>query len=179
MGRRGSLSCTLSHGKPDKQAKYRYRSGECTAEQPERAVQDRLAVHFDSDVDGRSIEPIGEALFPRENVSTGSTTGLPRLQVARVVPQDPAREVQAECDDFGTVPADVLERAGAKRGSAHLLFEDVMPVLRPQLVMRPGERARLAQFPDVLDVKADLDEAATRAAPGRADAGDRSDRRTV
>ena len=62
-------------------------------------MQDRLAVHLDLDVERRALEPIGEVLFPREDVAARGLRRLFGLEIARVVPDDPARQVQPERDD--------------------------------------------------------------------------------
>ena len=51
------------------------------------------------------------------------------LEIARVVPENPARQMQAECDDLGAVPPDLLQRARPQRRRADFLFEDVVAVL--------------------------------------------------
>ena len=104
--------------------------GEGAREQEQRAVEDRLAVHAHLHRDRPAVEAIGEVLFPPEDVAAVDAGRLVLLEIARVVFEDAAGQMQPEGDDLAAVPADVLERAGLQRGGADGLPEQVLAVLR-------------------------------------------------
>src|SRR5205085_227570 len=105
------LALPFSHREPDQRGEDGHGGEECSAKQPQRAIQDRLAVDFDLDVERRAIETIRQVLFPGENVAALGFRRLVGLEVPRVVPQDSAGQVQAERDNLGTVPSDLPQRA--------------------------------------------------------------------
>ena len=75
-----------------------------------------------------------EVLLPAQNVSARGLVRLTGVEIAGVVPDDPARQVEPERHDLTAVPADVLERARPQRRGPDLLLEDVTAALCLELL---------------------------------------------
>src|SRR5438093_7869088 len=102
-------------------------------------MQDGLAVQFDFDVERRAVQAIRKVLLPREDVAARGRSRLIRVEIAGVVPDNPAWKVKAEGDDLRSVPANILKRPRTQRRGADLRLEHVMPVLHGERVPRPRE----------------------------------------
>ena len=70
------------------------RRHERAREEAERPVKDGLALHADLDGHGPALEAIGEVLFPGEDVAAAERGRFVLVEVARVVLEDAAREMQ-------------------------------------------------------------------------------------
>src|SRR5207247_2133972 len=100
--------------------------------------------------------PGGKRLLPDQDVTAAHAA-------ARILGCDPARQMKPERDHFAAVPPHTPDIA-VRRG-ANLLAVHVLVSLPPEAVRRPGERRRSIEFADVVDVDANVDEAAV--APAR------------
>ena len=92
------------------------------------------------------------------------------LELAHVVKDDAARQVELERDELAAVPIHVAGIAGG--GRADLLLEVDAGVILLERVRRPREHAALTERPHVVGLHAHLHEAAAFAPPGLADADD-------
>src|SRR3954463_11652901 len=120
---------TLPHREPDQQRQHGESGHECAREEPQCPVKNRLTVELNPDGERSAVEAIGEMLFPGEDVAGLHVGRLIRVQIARIVPEDSAGQVQPEGNDCGSIPSDVLQRAALQCGWADLLLEDVVALL--------------------------------------------------
>ena len=100
--------CAFAHRPPDEADDEQDGCGEGAGEEQERAVQNRLTLHPHFDRQRPSVEPISQVLFPRQDVAARDVARLVGLEVAGVVVDDLAGQVQAERDQLAAAPADVL-----------------------------------------------------------------------
>ena len=159
-----------SHRDPDDRGEHEDGGAERAAEEPDSAVEDRLALHLDVHVDRLAGAAIGERLFPAQDVAALDVARAVVFELAHVVPDDLARQVELERDELAAVPVHVARIA--RGGRADLLLEVDAGVIVLERVRRPREHAALAKRPHVVGLHADLHEAAALAPPGLADADD-------
>ena len=154
MIRGGSpLFGAASHGQPDQAGEHEQRRDERDAEQPQRAIEDRLAIHPHFHDVGRLVlgvgdrlplQAIGQPLLPREDVAARGGARFVAIELARVLKPDAGRQVQPEGDDLIAVPGRLPPASpGRGRLRQRLPVDDLSPSVA-QLVARPRERRRLA-----------------------------------
>ena len=161
-----SVSLPLPHRPPDQRAERQHCRGERAGEQPERSIENRLALHphFDRALHGRrgdrrdAVPRRGccrdgcrSARSSRDRARCGRRSGWAGAARNATIslPSQPT---------FFSVP-------GLQRRGADGLAEQMLAVSWRELVARPRERRRLLQAADVVELEIDLDELTAAAAP--------------
>src|SRR4051812_48202036 len=113
---------STANNSPDDEAEHDGHGHKSPAEQKQRSIEDRLRIHARIEQQRHAAQPFLERLLPDDDVAAIDAVPI-------VLIPDPAWQVEAECHDLPSGPADVADVLACRRADRLLVLEEVTVTL--------------------------------------------------